>query len=214
MCLPSSRSTRLVAGRPRSSTSRSMPSRRMTMTAPAPDPAGCSAHARRSSRAKRVGRPVAGSISAVVCGSAPDHVHAAGDPLNLGAVACHEGRLDGAPAAAAGEHAVLDGLGSGAAHPGAVHGHHAIAVLRVDQSLDRAAEQRVARNSRELGQERRGVDERSGRIVERDQRAHVAREQPETLLPRVEDDAVVVYSLADGAWEGPRCCYRRREGEP
>ena len=124
-----------------------------------------------------------------------DHVEAAGDPLHLGAVAGHEGRLDRAPAAARGEHAVLDRLGAGAAHPRAVHGHHALAVLRVDQGLDRAAEQRVARNAGELGQERRCVDERSGRVVERNQRAHVAREQQETLLPRVEGDAFVVYSL-------------------
>ena len=43
--------------------------------------------------------------------------------------------------------------------------------------------------------ERRDVDERSGRIVERNQRAHVACEQPETLLPRVDGESVVVYSL-------------------
>ena len=71
MWRPSSRRTTLVPGRPRSSTIRSSPSMRITITAAAPQPAGWSAHASRSSSEKRVGRPVEGSISAAVCGSAP-----------------------------------------------------------------------------------------------------------------------------------------------
>ena len=189
MCLPSSRSTRLVAGRPRSSTSRSMPSRLDHDHRSGARPGGverpCEAVEQREAGGKAGGGIDLGRGLRL----GADHVEAAGDPLHLGAVAGHEGRLDRAPAAAGGEHAILDGLGAGAANPGPVHGHHALAVLRVDQSLDRAAEQRVARDARELGQERRCVDERSGRVVERDQRAHVAREQPETLLPRVENDA-------------------------
>ena len=112
-----------------------------------------------------------------------DEVEPARDPLHLGDVARDEGGLDGAPAAAGGEQPVLDGLGARAAHPAAVERHHALAVLGVNQRLHGASQKRVARNAGQLGDERRGVQERARGVMDRDERAHAAREQPEAAAP-------------------------------
>ena len=201
MWRPSSRSTTLVPGRPRSSTIRSSPSIRITITP-------------RRARARRVqcpGEPVEQREAGGQAGGrvdlgrglrlGADDVEPAGDPLNLGGVARDEGGLDGAPAAAGGEQPVLHGLGARAAHPAAVERHHALAVLGVDQRLNGASQKRLARHAGQLGDERRGVQERAGGVMDGDERAHAAREQPEALLPRVLRETAAVDSLQMPLWD-------------
>jgi hypothetical protein len=125
----------------------------------------------------------------------PDHVESARDPLDLGALAGHEGRLDRAPAAARCEQPVLHGLGPGAAHPGAVKAHHALALVGMDERLHGAADQGVARHAGELGDERRGVQEGSGGVVHGHQCADAPGEQAKPLLPRVHGGTASIHGL-------------------
>jgi hypothetical protein len=130
-----------------------------------------------------------------------DQVEPARDPLDLGLVTRDEGGLDGTPAAARREQAVLDGLGTRPAHPAAVERHDAVAVLGVDQGLNRAPDQRFARHAGQLRDERRGVQERPGRVMHGDERAHAGREQSEALLPWVGSEAAAVDSLEMPLWD-------------
>ncbi len=195
MWRPISRSTRLVAGRPRSSTRRSRPSTRTTTTPAAPEPAGMQRPGEPVEKREAGGKAGRGIDLGRGLRRGPHHVHAAGDPLHLGAVAGDEGRLHRAPATARREQAVLDGLGTRAAHPRAVERHDALAVVGMDQRLHRAAEQGVARHAGELGDERRRVPIGAGRVVHRHERAHAAREQAEALLPRLRRGGAAVHCL-------------------
>ena len=163
MWRPISRRTTLVAGRPRSSTRRSRPSIRITIDARGAGAGRMERPGEAVEQGEARGQPGGGVDLGRGLRLRADEVEPAGDPLHLGLVARDEGGLDGAPAAAGGQQAVLDGLGARAAHPAAVERHDALAVLRVDQRLHRAADQRVARHAGELGDERRGVAGRTRR---------------------------------------------------
>jgi hypothetical protein len=139
-----------------------------------------------------VGRPVAGSISAAVCGSAPTtssrrvtHWTSEASPATKVVSTGHQPR----PRRAAG----TPRSRRRAAHPAAVERHHALAVLGVDQRLHGAPQESVARHA---GPARRRAATRTGttagRVMDRDERAHAAREQPEALLPRVSRETAAV----------------------
>ena len=112
---------------------------------------------RRSSNEKRVGSPVGIDLRRRLRLGA-DQVEPAGDPLWTSASSPSTKVVStGHQPPPAASQAVFHGLDGRTAHPLAVERHDAVAVFGMDERLDRAAEQRVARHAGQLGDERRGI---------------------------------------------------------
>src|SRR3954451_6830347 len=71
----------------------------------------------------------------------------------------------------------------------------------MDQGLYRAPQQRLAGQAGQLGDERRGVDERTGGVMHGNERTDAPGQQPEALLPRVGSEAAAVDSLQMPLWD-------------